>query len=191
MRTVRPRIAGCTVTAALVMVLSSACGGSDDLGRDPSAKDDMTPTEQLLARPTTEQANETYKDQLVRVRDALAKLAPDVEWEKQRPEVSGGSSCGEPYDRVDGNSSADFLVLGAGAIPDEDWDQAIAVTAKVLAADGYDKSSVTVNKPGQHSASFYGPYGTEITIAGQRSTTIQLLGGCFLGADEHSAATDK
>lgn len=178
------------VTALLVL---SGCGSESSEAGDPSAKGDgMTPTEQLLARPTTEQAVAMYKDQLVRVRAALKKLAPDVAWDDGPPLRTRDNSCREPFGDVDGTGVFGYATGGGGAIPDQDWDQAIKTTAAILEKEGYDRVQVNVNKPGQHDVSFYGQYGSILTISGQRSTSIELdESGCFLSAEAHAAAKEK
>lgn len=172
------------VTTTIVL---GGCSNHDGGRTDPTAKDDMTPTEQLIARPTAEEVAQTYSDQLVRIRSALRGLAPDVEWDNGAPVDAGGSGCAHPFDGVDGTTTASLVTGGAGAIPDEDWDRAVALTRRLLEPDGYDRTEVTVDRPGQHAASFFGPYGAEISLSGQRNTSIGVSGGCFLTAEAHQS----
>ncbi|WP_188781233.1 LppA family lipoprotein [Marmoricola endophyticus] len=182
--------AACAAALAALALAASGCSNGSGSSDDSSAKgDDVSPTEQLLARPSSEQAATMYQGQLVRVRDALKKLAPDADWDDTPPIKTGGSLCRDPFGDVDGAQVFGLFTGGGGAIPDEDWDQAIKTTAAVLEREGYDRVHVTVNKPGLHEASFYGEYGNVVTISGQRSTSIDLAdSGCFMSAEAQAAA---
>lgn len=178
------------VTAAVVLSgCASGTGSADDASAEGNGR---TPVEQLLERPTAEQAEATYRQQLVRVRAALEELAPTVAWDGGPPQRTRDNACREPFSDVDGSGVFGYATGGGGAIPDEDWDRAITITGDVLETEGYDRVQVTFNKPGLHDVSFYGRYGSILTISGERSTGIDLLdSGCFLTAEAHAAAQQK
>lgn len=175
--------------ALAAVILLGGCSNNGGAGTDPTAKDDMTPTEQLLARPTAEEAATMYKDQLIRVRAALKELAPDIAWSTQTPGDDGESACQDPFGQVDGSTTFGFATGGGGAIPDDDWEQAVQITRRVLEPDGYDRVTITVDKPGQHQVSFTGRYGAVLTIGSERSTDLSVAGGCFLSPEAHAAAS--
>lgn len=159
----RPRLA---LAAALAAGLLAGCGqATPDEG------------ETMQQRPDLAAAEQEYHDLLAAMLDRLAELAPDVAWGEGTPATMGETICED--DGVQDGRSRNYSTGGGGAIPDEDWARVPEVVAEVLEPAGFEEYAVIVDRPGQHSVSFYGPYGAELKISGQRSTTILLLGGCF------------
>lgn len=171
------------VSVGLVLALGGC--GSTGAGTDPTAKDDVSPLEQLAARPTAEQAAAYLSEQIVRIRAALEELVPNVEWGEDPPSTDGESLCRDPFSTVRDATALGLGVLGGGAIPDKDWDQATEITREILEPEGYDEMTVVANKPGEHDVAFTDGYGSTITIGGQVSTTIDASSGCFLKAASH------
>lgn len=146
-------------------------------------------TKQLLARPDADQAKAMYVDQLTRVREALEKIAPNVSWSEQPPTPSRQNLCATSEGETEDAISFGYSTGGGGAIPDEDWDQAVKAAMDVLRPGGFTKVNVLADNPGHHEVAFLGRYDSVITLSGDQSTVLSLTSsGCFLTAKAHAAA---
>lgn len=180
----RVRQAGAAACAALVLLVGTGCGTDDDGGTDvddPSSTSTAKATDELRSRPSYDEAGRGYQQLLTRVRAALAEVAPGVAWDTATPARGSETLCRAPFDDVEGARAANYATGGGGAIPDEDWPRAVRAVQEVVAPEGYGEPEVQADEPGRHAVSFYGPYREELLLTGQRSTSVTVLGGCFLG----------
>jgi hypothetical protein len=144
-------------------------------------KEPVDPRQQLMNRPSYEQAETTYLALLDRLRTEITTLAPTLTWRQPEP-TAERSGCYPPFDRLDGAESG---IYGAGVadgnIDDTTWPKVVAAIEAILREEGFTQTVVLQDQPGEHNVSINNPT-TEarVRLGTRANTTLTLYGACYL-----------
>ncbi|MGQ0777200.1 MAG: LppA family lipoprotein, partial [Pseudonocardiales bacterium] len=94
-------------------------------------------------------------------------------------ESRGG--CGFEFPDVregQSRSLAGWTVLGG--MPDDRWDQAVAIVQEITGVYGFSTPQVIVNRPGNHQMVVPDPYGGTLNVSTAVNTVLRMHTGCHL-----------
>lgn len=132
--------------------------------------------EALRARPSLE----SEVARLTGVRDAAAAALAE------RVGLPGWQPVGEVDYALCGDDTGDARIalppslLRTGGVPDDRWEQAVAVLAEVAAEAGFGAPETVVDEPGEHEVVLRGERESLLRFGTAANATLALETGCHL-----------
>ncbi|MGQ0776293.1 MAG: LppA family lipoprotein [Pseudonocardiales bacterium] len=159
-------------TLVALAVLLSGCGiiGGESVEDQRAA---------LRQRPDINAISARYEQMQTEVRDRLSAEIGGLNWMNHSKESHGG--CGFEFPDVREGKSRSLPGWSArGGIPDERWDQAVAIVQEITGQYGFSTPKVVVNRPGDHKIVVPDPYGGTLDFGTAVNTILHMHTGCHL-----------
>ncbi|MGL4175571.1 MAG: LppA family lipoprotein [Dermatophilaceae bacterium] len=170
------------VVVLAVVVLALTSGGCVTRTDDPEGNVDTR--NELMTRPSFEQAEAEYLDLLARVRAVIDQRAPQLEWVEPEPSRAERGGCGRPFHLLYDAESGIYRAGGeyaTGAIDDTTWPGLLDAVLDLLATEGFTRPILLQEKPGDHEVSIRDPSAdARIQLGTKVGTTLTLYGACHL-----------
>lgn len=160
------------VALVVLAVLLSGCGiiGGESV-------EDQRAT--LRQRPDIEQISARYEQMQTEMRDRLSTEIGGLTWVKYDEEMRGG--CGFEFPDVREGKSRSLAGWSAlGRLPDDRWDQAVAIVQEITGRYGFGTPEIIVNRPGDHYLVVADPYGGTLDFGTAVNTILSMHTGCHL-----------
>ncbi|MER5389938.1 LppA family lipoprotein [Saccharopolyspora sp. NPDC002686] len=135
--------------------------------------------EELLRRPSMEEASARYLEMLGRMRDALTAEFPSLQWVQDDDLRSSG--CPEfPAYRSDGASQTLGLWSANGNLPDDQWPRAQQIAEDVSREYGFGPVRTIVSRPSDHQVVGFDQYGATYKLGTAKNTVLNGTTSCHL-----------
>lgn len=172
-----------TLAVLATTMVVAACGAQEPSMNENPAREQF---QQLMQRPDIDQAAARYEEMYRKVRQVLSRPPLGSDW-KQTGEP-GRAGCGSEFGaiNVDGRSDAEHRGLGTwtaeGAVPENEWSQAVSRVRQVVQGYGFNAGHDIVASKGDHEIVFRDQYAAELNFGTAVNTTLLLMTGCHLTA---------
>lgn len=182
--TIRSGAAASLVAILVTMPIVAGCGptaSSTTKEGEPMSQ----AFEELMKRPNLTEVDADYQSMFATIRDRLVSEVGVAAWVPDDEPMSG-SSCGGGIANLEG---AEVRRYDAGAspgnLPDEAWDEAVAIVTDVAGRHGFGAPKVIVSGPGDHEVSFRDRYNGELLFGTGANTILGATTGCHLTEQAH------
>ncbi|WP_410599325.1 LppA family lipoprotein [Amycolatopsis sp. lyj-90] len=190
------RIAGAVLA---VLLTSTACDSGPDYLDNAHSKDGMSTQQQfgeLLKRPSSEDAQKTYRQVLADLQTTLADVGLK-DWKVgQDARVDSGCNAFRAVDLHDVTTT--YTAWGSpNEVAEAGWPKVTQALTDAAGKHGFTKKGLEVNKPTYREFHLLDGFGADLTLSsGSGSTTgtssmLTLKTGCHLTAEAHARGVPR
>lgn len=145
--------------------------------------------EALLKRPSIAQIDSDYESMFQTIRVRLVAEVGVALWVPGRDPIRG-SACGGGLSNLhDAQSHSYDAGVSPGNIPDDRWDQAVAIVTEVASARGFGEPKVVIEGPGNHEVSLRDAFDGELLFGTGANTILGAFSSCHLSEEAHQRGT--
>jgi hypothetical protein len=172
---------GVVVAAALTM---TGCSMTKDPYRPTDPGEAAKAAKSLEDLPSLEDTQTKLTSVIEQIGHDAAGIAPALTWQWDHEPGPSSVGCNPPYEQSEGEEILMANYVSDVPIPDENWDQVLAIARDAAAKLGTTGMEVFQDAPGRHDVRFYNKTGTALRIGSQKAALISGSTGCRLPRDK-------
>lgn len=145
--------------------------------------------DELMKRPNITQVDADYQSMFQTIRERLVSELCVATWVPDANPISG-SACGGRLSNLEGAEVRRYDAgMSPGNLPDDSWDQAVAIVTDIAGRHGFGAPHVIVSGPSDHEVSFNDTYNGELLFGTGANTILGASTGCHLTQEAHRRGT--
>jgi hypothetical protein len=173
------------VGAAVAVILTmTGCNMTKDPYQPTDPGEAARAAKSLDDLPSLEDTEAELASVIEQLGHDAATIAPTLRWQWHDEPGPSRGGCNPPYEQSDGEEILMRKYVSDTPIPDENWNQVLAIARDAAAKLGTTGMEVFQDAPGKHDVRFYNKTGTALRIGSQIAALITGSTGCRLSRDK-------